>query len=413
MRFWMEHYGCTLNQGETLMLKELALQAGHVEAEGEEEADLVIFGSCVVIDQTERKMWKRLKELSSSGKKLIVGGCLPQVAEDRLRELAPDALVVEPGKMEEAAEYFGNGGVGNELSLRPSVRRGIAVLPIATGCEGECTYCITHLARGKLCSRPVDEIVSWADEAIKDGAKELRLSSQDNGVYGWDIGKTLPELMWALLDLEGDFMLRVGMMNPHALMDMVDEMVEAYHEDRVYKFLHMPVQSGSDAVLRAMKRNYTVKEAEDLAREMRERIPGLTLSTDIIVGFPGETEKDFEASLDLIKAFEPDIVNVTRFSPRPGTSAENMKEQVHGNISKERSRQLTELRFQLALKRKEAMVGQEVPVHVLGGDQARTQSYVPVVLEEVSGLRGEEGWVKVRITGATPIHVTGVLVNDD
>ncbi|MCK4718982.1 MAG: tRNA (N(6)-L-threonylcarbamoyladenosine(37)-C(2))-methylthiotransferase [Thermoplasmata archaeon] len=389
------------------MIRELALQAGHTEAASAEEADILILGSCIVIDQTERKMWKRLKEMGGGeavgGKKLIVAGCLPQIYKERLRTLAPNVAIIPPGHMEEVAELFGT--AETKAVLSPVVQGSIATLPIATGCRGTCTYCITRLARGELKSRRPEQIIKWTRAAISGGAREIRLTAQDSGAYGMDIGTSLPELLEELMALEGDVWFRVGMMTPNTLSTIVDGMIGFYKGQRAYRFLHMPIQSGSDKILRAMEREYTSEEAESLALEMRRSIPDLTLSTDIIVGFPGEKEEDLEASMEMIERVRPDIVNVTRFSGRPGTKAASAEGQVHGRIAKERSRRLTELRFRISEERKKVWVGKEVEALVLEEGGGRTRNYTPLRLDgEI--IVGE--MIRARITGYSVLHLEGV-----
>jgi MiaB/RimO family radical SAM methylthiotransferase len=247
-----------------------------------------------------------------------------------------------------------------------------------------------------------------AERYIRAGRKEIRITAQDTASYGIDTGTKLPSLARKIASLNGDFMIRIGMMSPRTLSPILDDMMDAYGENKIFRFIHLPVQSGSDEVLRRMNRGYTAEEYESMVGKIRERISDMTISTDIIVGFPGETEEDFQKSLDLIRRVEPDIVNVTRYSKRPGTPAAGMK-QIPTQISKERSKRMSELRFEIAGKRNRAYIGKSVRVLALerGKDDTvtgRTGNYRQVILPP-DALIGS--WVKARITGSTGVDLRG------
>ncbi|HOE52735.1 MAG TPA: tRNA (N(6)-L-threonylcarbamoyladenosine(37)-C(2))-methylthiotransferase [Methanomassiliicoccales archaeon] len=410
MKFLVETYGCTMNHGESTELSAHLRSLGHEEVLSEGEAEVVLVNTCTVIASTERKILRRLRHLRDEGKGLVIVGCMASVDRPRLQEEFPGALICGtadyPRLMPVLDDRFERCGPATPLN-----RISPLVLPIAQGCNGACTYCITRLARGDLRSYPLDTLVQRAAKALEQGAQEVLVTSQDTAAYGMDGDERLPDLLKALCALPGDFRVRVGMMNPDNLREILDEMVEAYRHPKVYRFLHLPVQSGSDPIIERMGRAYSADAFLSMVRRMRSAVPELTLSTDVITGFPGETDEDHRATVALMEALRPNIINVTRFSPRPGTVAAAMKGQVPGWVAKERSRELTRLRFRISSEINASKVGRTYSALVdeRGKGEsvmARTDDYLPVV------LRGEHRlWqrVNVRITGHAPTHLYGVV----
>ncbi len=399
-----------MNQGESAELAARLCSLGHQQVVGENEADVVLVNTCVVIEPTERKILRRLRHLRDEGKRLIIVGCMASVNPRQLHEEFPGALIsgtsdyprflnVLEGEFHRCGEAISSG------------RHGQLVLPIAQGCNGSCSYCITKLARGDLVSYPLRELVRRVELALGQGTKEILVTSQDTAAYGMDGNDRLPDLLRAICDLPGDFRLRVGMMNPDNLSEILDGTIEAYQHPKVYQFLHLPVQSGSDRVIREMGRAYTSQAYMAMVRRMRSALPELTLSTDVITGFPGETENDHRMTVGMVGQLRPNIINVTRFSRRPGTVADLMKGQVPGWVSKERSRELTRLRFQISSEINASKVGRTYSVLIDEkgkGDSvmARTDDYLPVV------IKGDhELWqrVDVSITGYASTHLYGAM----
>ena len=199
-------------------------------------------------------------------------------------------------------------------------------MEIASGCMSECTFCQTKLSKGDLVSYRLGDIVRQVKTEIKDGCKEVWLTSTDNGCYGFDIGTDLPSLINAVVEIQEDYMIRVGMMNPMYMPRIKDKLIESYDNNKVFKFIHIPVQSGSNRVLHDMKRGHTVETFREIVKKVRDRFGQFTISTDIIVGFPSETEEDFEKTVSLLDATRPDVVNLSRYSARPGTDAAEWKQ---------------------------------------------------------------------------------------
>jgi len=232
---------------------------------------------------------------------------------------------------------------------------------------------------------PKEEIIEQAKAAVKDHIPEIWLTAQDTGCYGKDIDSSLPELLRELIEIKGDFKIRLGMCNPNHALEFLDELIEVYKSEKMFKFLHVPVQSGNDKILKSMKRKYKVEDFGYIVRRFREEIPEITIATDIICGFPGETEEQFQDSLDLIKETKPAVLNISRFWPRPGTVAEKMEDQLHGRDTKKRSSLLTDIAHNIFRMQNERWLNWkgEILIDEKGKDDSwvgRNLAYKPVIV---------------------------------
>lgn len=399
-----------MNQGEGAELASRLAALGHEVVDDPSEADLVVLNTCTVIKETENRMLKRLTDLNGQRKKLIVVGCMASVQPDEIVRHAPNAVIMAPRDYPSFTSMvestFGRGDPSPIVVQSAPVS---SVLPVAQGCIGACSYCITRFARGTLTSYPIDDIVGAARSALRNGARELLVTAQDTACYGFDAGTDLSALLDRITSLSGEFLVRVGMMNPDNLGRIIDPFLPSWTAPKVYQFIHLPVQSGSAAVLEAMNRRYRPEEFIALVARLRSASPSMTLSTDVITGFPGETEDDHRATVELLKLVRPDIVNVTRFSPRQGTPAAKARNQVPGWISKERSRELSRLRFEISSEVNAGMVGRTERAMVTEEGKndtsiARTTSYKPVVLP---GRLSMGAVLEIEITGSAPTHLFG------
>ena len=423
VRVYVESYGCSRNKADGEIMEAILLRAGYELAESPEKADYVVVNTCAVKDPTELKMARRIRELIDLGKRVIATGCLVHVNPKAIDPRVSGILGVKSiDKIAEAISVAEHGGKLisvegwrerniDKLELPRLWKPGVSfVVPIGEGCLNACTYCATRFARGVLKSYKPELVVKWVKEALERGYREIILSSEDTGCYGFDIGTNLARLLDEITAIEGDFRVRVGMMNPNHAIKILDELVEAYRDEKVYRFLHLPVQSGDDGILRRMGRNYTVEEFEEIVRVFRRKIPGLNLNTDIIVGFPGESDEAFQNTVELVKRIRPDKVNVSRYSARPGTIAAKWK-QLPGWLVKEHSRLLHRLRLQIAYEINKAYVGETVEVLVhgpgkKGGIEGRTFNYKEIILD--SGKSGEI--TRARVTWAGSTYLRGVVV---
>ena len=443
MRIYLESYGCTLNHGEARYLKDLLISSGHVFLENPEQADIVVLFSCCVIETTELKMLRRAKRFSELGKPLIVSGCMAVVRRsalesahdnvhflpprevsqinnviEKITEQAGFAFETEDATAEheelqyfrpltdDLAEFESAGDFEEELGESID-----SIVPIATGCMGQCNYCITRLARGKLNSYSQSDILSRITSAVSSGHYEVRLTAQDTGCYGYDEHGNLAVLLNQITKLhsEHDFRVRVGMLNPDSVKPILDELVESFAGSRVFKFLHIPVQSGDDEMLAAMGRQYTVSEFFAIIDKFRGKLPKLTISTDIIIGYPNETEEQFNNSMTLLEQLKPNIVNITRFSARPGTPAAGLRYTLAGKDVKARSRAMTDLRFKISKELNERELGNTYRILItervkVGTVLGRTDNYLPVVVKKSLPLGI---WLDVEIIEAVDSFLIG------
>ncbi|MEM4264744.1 MAG: tRNA (N(6)-L-threonylcarbamoyladenosine(37)-C(2))-methylthiotransferase [Thermoplasmata archaeon] len=411
MKAHIESYGCALNRGEALEFESVLRSNGWKIVDDQREADLNFIATCVVIETTEAEMKKRIRELYQTGKPLVVSGCMVTTLRNKIEEIAPGATLVPPAQISELCDAV---GLSKSETWIPQPWPGTAVhtIPIATGCLGDCAYCITRSARGRIESRRPEEILGEISRIdFSTGAKEIQITSQDSAAYGSDIGTNLPALLNRLVETGFDMRIRVGMMNPRTLLPILNETVDAFSSGKIFKFLHLPVQSGSDRLLGEMGRGHSVADFKSIIDAFRDKHEQITLSTDIIVGYPDESDEDHERNVQLVKDIKPDILNITRFSARPGTRAALSKERVPSWKAKDRSRELTALRFEISMAKNRAKVGRKMKALVTetgskGSMIARGPNYEQVILEGNAVL----GRVyEVEIIDCSPIHLIGAV----
>lgn len=402
MKVYIETYGCTANMGDSHIMRGSIQAAGCCVVDTPDDADAIIINTCAVTEQTSRSMLKAIRKYGD--KRVIVAGCMAAAQPYLLEGMGRDIECAGAAGAEAALKILG-------IPLapgKPLLKDKTAIIPIAEGCAGKCTYCIVRLARGPLRSFPPAYIKSAVKGALEMGAKEIFLTAQDTGAYGMDTGIRLPGLMKDILDTEGDYRVRLGMMNPFSVADILDDVIGIFKDPHVYKFAHIPVQSGSDRILKLMGRPYTIAQYGDMVRRIRECIPDITLSTDYIVGFPGETDADFALTMEDLRANRPLKVNITRFSPRPGTPAANMGD-LPLSLKKERSRALTMLHHEITSAYMHGSIGRLLSVLVTergkpGSSVARDDSYHMVVIP-ASVPPGSR--LDVEICGASTTYMVG------
>ena len=335
-KIFVEAYGCSASFADSEMISGLILNGGHTLVDNSSESDLNIIVTCSVKDATANKMIHRIKSLKS--KPLVVAGCFPKAEKNTVEKFAENASLLGPNSLGKTLQVINSTLNGRkQVSLEdsdlskvglPKVRLNpvVGIVEIASGCMSECTFCQTKLSKGDLSSYRLGDIVRQVQTEINEGCKEVWLTSTDNGCYGFDIGTDLPSLVNAVVEIPDDFMIRVGMMNPMYMPRIKEALIESFDNDKVFKFLHIPVQSGSDKVLHDMKRGHTVSTFREIVKRAKERFGNFTISTDVIVGFPSETEEDFQKTVNLLDETRPDVVNLSKYSARPGTEAAEWKQ---------------------------------------------------------------------------------------
>jgi len=410
MRFHIETYGCTANLGNSRAVEAALSEMGH-QATSIDDADIVIVNTCAVTEKTERKILKRLHQLQ--GCRLIIAGCLP-VALPYSVEMIKCRLktgILGISTAEEIAGLFDGhpSSVQNTSATEQEIHDLCGIVNIAEGCNGNCSYCIVKKSRGRLASRTPEDIVEDVRKLVGLRMAEIQLTAQDTAAYGMDIGTDLPELLNQIKEVPGDYMIRIGMMNPDTVLPTIDDLISVLHSSKVYKFVHLPVQSGSDRILERMGRKYTADDFLGIVNRLRGAFEDIYLMTDVITGFPGETDDDFRQTLELIQLVEPDKVNITKFSARPGTGAAGLYD-MPDRIKKDRSREITKLWLEIARMRNQRYVGRVLDALVtergIGRTaKARSCNYAGIV---VAGSPPLGSKLKVKVTGSNPFYLIGL-----
>ncbi len=364
-------FGCTFNQGDSRILERILADLGCVLGCTVREADAVVVNTCTVVGITERKMIRVLRALHD--KPLYVTGCMAQVQREEILSVCNPVFLPLPS------------GAGIHQEGGPPLPYDVGIVQLGSGCQGSCTYCITRLARGPLRSYPGNTILADVRSAIRSGAAEIRLTAQDCSAWGQDTGESLPDLLARIGEVPGTFRIRVGMMNPATILPILDPLAESFGTENVFRFAHIPVQSGSDRVLRRMGRMYSPEDVIGISCALRRRNPDITLATDIIVGFPGEEEDDVTSTIDLLNRMRPAKINITRYSPRPGTVAAMFDAPID-RVKKDRSRLVQYNAGKIYRQINRTLVGSTHPVLVTerirpGTVLARTATYTGIVLE--------------------------------
>ena len=429
-RYYIETYGCALSEFDSLVMASLLDRAGYVRVSRPEEADVIIVNTCAVRLDTEQRISERLRELRLKlpDKAMVVAGCLVKARPGLVARSAPGASMLAPQavySIVDAAEASLSGGRLVKLEaardtswmpIPPLVDR-VATLMIQEGCLGDCSFCISKLARRQVKSFHPRIIVEKVRELVARGAREIRLTGLDVAVYGVDLpGRpTLADLLAMILEkVPGDYRIRVGMMTPDQVADFIDDLLDVYRDERVYKYFHLPVQSGDDEVLRIMNRRYTVAEYKALHRKIKSRYPDAMVATDIIVGHPGETEEAFMNTVRLVEELRFEKVHLAQYSIRPHTRAAAMP-QVPDSVKKRRSSYLMKVIERIGLEINSRYVGKRVRALAVergfreGSMVARLDNYIPVVVSYDPSLMGK--WLEVEVKEATFFDLRGVVVS--
>jgi threonylcarbamoyladenosine tRNA methylthiotransferase CDKAL1 len=423
MRIFIRTFGCTLNQSDSEVMAGLLVKAGHKLVRDIAKAELVLFNTCTVKDNPEKRFFSELAKVLAMKKKVVVAGCVPQAEPGN--ELLKNISVVgvkNLSKIVEAVEQTAKGNavemLGTSSNPRlnlPKVRKNpvVEIIPLCSGCLGECSYCKTRLARGKLFSYDAKAIKQQLESAIADGVKEVWLTSQDCGAYGKDIGSSLPALLGELLKVEGDYRIRLGMLNPNHALEFLDELIVLLKDPRMFKFVHLPVQSASNRILKLMNRKYRIEDFVRIVKKLRKEIPMITIATDIICGFPGETEADFEKTCLVMEKLRIPVVNITKFSPRSGTPADRMQK-LSTRIVKARSKRLMELQARIADNKEWLDWQGSIIIDEIGKNNSlvgRNDYYKPVVIKDAKNANLRLGdVVEVKVAGAAQHFLEAVSV---
>lgn len=420
-KIFVEAYGCSASFADSEMISGLIVNGGHTLVDNSADSDLNIVVTCSVKDATANKMIHRIKMLKK--RPLVVAGCLPKAEKETVERFTENASLLGPNSLGKTLQVIDSTLKGRKfVALEdsdlskvglPKVRLNpvIGIVEIASGCLSECTFCQTKLSKGDLTSYRIGDIVRQIENEIDEGCKEVWLTSTDNGCYGFDIGTDLPSLVNAVSEIPHDFRIRVGMMNPMYMPRIKEKLIDSYDNDKVYKFLHIPVQSGSDKVLHDMKRGHTSGTYREIVKKAKERFPQFTISTDIIVGFPTESEDDFEKTVELLEETRPDVVNLSKYSARPGTDAAEW-EQIDVSQVKKRSKRAFDLINKITLENNQKWIGWKGQVlfneKTDEGIKGRNFAYKPVFVRDNVEIGQTHA---IEIIGASTSSLTGKIAS--
>ncbi|KAF0991048.1 hypothetical protein HZS_4462 [Henneguya salminicola] len=389
----------------------------------ENEAHLWVLNSCTVKTPSEDSLKNFIKKAKSLNILVIVAGCVPQ--GEPSAKFIYGVSVIGVNQIDRIVEVTEETLKGNTVKLLnnkrnisthvpldlPKVRRNpyIEIIAISTGCLNQCTYCKTKHSRGHLGSYPVKDIVNRAKKSFDESVVELWITSEDTGAYGRDIGSSLPQLLWEIISITPNYgMIRVGMTNPPYIKDHMEEMALILRHPRVYSFLHIPVQSGSDSVLNEMNREYNIEDFCSLIDFMRNEVPGVNIATDIICAFPTETDDNFQETFKLVQKYKFHSLFINQFYPRPGTVAASMP-LIPGHIVESNKMKL--------FRQKNEPIGSiyDVLVTELASDRyhyvGHNKYYEQILIKTDSTDLGK--WLKVEIIDVSKFYMKGIKIDQN
>src|SRR5881394_1196651 len=380
-------FGCQMNAHDSERIKGMLEELGLGEAREQGEADVLVFNTCTIREKPDQRFAAHLAQARAlkehdPEKVIAVGGCYAEAQRERLFELYPYVDVAfGPGSIPHLGEWLGAGGLGvarggfgldertfaGELPMHRE-RTFQAWVQISMGCNSKCSYCIVPAVRGREVSRRPGDVIAEVTRLAREGVKEITLLGQNVNSWGRDLAPELRtefgELLWACDAVEG--IERIRFTSPHP-KDFREPVIAAIAGcDTVCEHVHLPLQSGSSRILKAMRRTYTRERYLDLVARMRDAIPDVAFGTDIIVGFPGETDRDFEETLEIVAQVGFDSAFTFVYSPRQGTDAAAMTDQIPDDVKRDRIERLVDLVQRIAAQRNNERIGRVEQVLVEG-----------------------------------------------
>ncbi|TCP59097.1 tRNA-2-methylthio-N6-dimethylallyladenosine synthase [Tumebacillus sp. BK434] len=435
--YFIRTHGCQMNEHDTEIMSGMLEEMGYTQAREMYDADFILYNTCAVRENAEDKVWGNLgtlKPMKAKNPNLIIGlcGCMAQeeVVRERIRTTHPHVDIVFgthnihvlPGLIEEAHhsketifdvwDAAHDGTIENLPKVRKDDVR--AWVNIQYGCNKFCTYCIVPFTRGEERSRLPQDVIEEIEQLAAEGYKEITLLGQNVNDYGIDLeGVDFADLLEMAAQVEGIERIRFTTSNPWNFTDKLIDTI-ARHK-KIPNYIHLPVQSGSSQVLRRMKRGYTREEYLDLVSRIKTRIPDVALTTDIIVGFPGETEEQFLETVSLIEQVRYEGAYTFVYSPRAGTPATRLPDDVSEEDKKKRLYRLNEVQDKISLEQNQKLVGLVLEVLVEGESktnadvlQARTESNKLVHIEGAKELIGQ--MIHVKVTEAKTWYLRGEVL---
>jgi threonylcarbamoyladenosine tRNA methylthiotransferase CDKAL1 len=419
MNFSTITFGCTFNSGDTLKIENILVNLGYFKSEII-DANLIIINTCAVKQATSSKILFYINKFIEDYplKKLIITGCLPQMDKKTFGSIAEilkeKGLILHPHNISNIAnsvnELFLNEKTklfSKEINrdkswLNPIIKPETlnTIIQISEGCDNECSYCCTTHSRGSLVSFDFYQLINQIKTLISNGIKEFFITSQDLGNYYYN-GKLLHHLLREISKLKGNFAIRLGMLNPDYLIKHIDDFLEIFSDPRYYRFIHIPIQSASNRILKKMIRNYQKIDIENIVKKIKLYDINFSIATDIICGFPSETNEEHKESLEYIEKLKPNVLNISKFSPRPDTLAQKFK-QTNSQIIKKRSREFSKIYKIYTPLIHSNWIGwegnifvnkfrEEVDFQYMG----RNQYYIPIILKSDENILNKTIRVKI------------------
>lgn len=420
MKYHIITIGCQMNKADSERIASYLENLGYEWSEDRAQADLVVLTTCGVRQSAEDRIYGLIPKIKKENKnvKIILTGCLSEREDVRKRLDGKVDFWLAITELSSLAKKLGEinyiEGESNYLNLSPKYNSKFsAFVPIGNGCNNFCTYCVVPYARGREVYRSANEIVNEVKKLARKGYKEINLIAQNvNSYKSEDIN--FPKLLKMIDDIEGDFWIRFATSHPK---DMNDELIQVIADcDKICEYVHLPAQAGDNEVLKNMNRKYTIEHYKKLIEKIRDKIPGVAVSTDIIVGFPGETEKQFQNTIKLFNEVQYDLAYIAQYSPRYGTKAEKMEDNVDLDEKKRRNDLLEDLLRKSSKEKNQKYIGKEVDILVEGKNKdgfyygkTRTYKNTRIKNQNVNIKIGDI--IKVKINNADVFGLEGNLVS--
>ena len=424
-KVYIETYGCSASFSDSEICAGQLSQAGYLIVDNPKDSDVNVIVTCTVKTATANRMFHRIKKLSENNSALVVAGCMPKTQAKEIKKLNPNASLMGPDSIDQITDIVNSTLNGIPLIqlgkstkpkvLLPKIRINpvIDIVEIGTGCLSSCTFCQVKIAKGTLISYPPDAIVEQIQKSTDSGCREIWLTSTDNGCYGMDMSMDLADLLTSIVDIQNNFLVRVGMMNPMHTKKKFHKLFNIFSHDKIYKFLHIPVQSGNNRVLKSMLRGHSREDYILMCSSFREKFPLSSIATDIIVGYPTESDEEFRDTVELLKSTQPDVVNLSKYGARPGTKAIEM-EQVPNSTINARSKSLTSIIKEISLERNKkwldwtgnCLVNENGKID--GTMIGRNFAYRPIVLKNSDVVLGNH--YNVKIVEAQSTYLVGEIL---
>lgn len=425
MKYFIQIYGCQMNYSDAERVSGVLEGLGYEKTSEECGADLVVFVACAVRESAVNRLYgngKKFKRyrLDNPNFKAILTGCVVKKDQEKLSKIFD--VIIDIKKINELPAKLGlsetnTDRVFNYFQLNPEHENPFtAYVPVMTGCNNFCSYCIVPYTRGREYSRPTQEVLDEVRMLIKKGYKEIILLGQNVNSYRPDNETDFPALLAKINEIEGEFWVRFLTSHPKDMNNRLIESVKIL--PKCTNHIHLALQSGSSEILEKMNRKYTKEHFLELVENIRANIPDIMLTTDIIVGFPTETEEQFRETAELMKQAKFDIAYINQYSPRAGTVSFDMLDDVSAKEKKQREETLNDLLRETALENNERYIGRTVEVLIEKKDDkyyfGKTRSFKDIKIRKNETDKSSIGaFTEVKVTKVTPWALEGLLTNDD